>query len=251
VLDVIAGADPSDATSAPRPGGPVDYLGALDAGVDGLRIGVARAATVDGPWCDPSVAACFEEAVAALRSAGAQVEDVDLPYWEELHDAAFLGLQAEAFAWHRAALQQQWQDYGRPTRLSLALGALISGGDYAQAQRVRRVGRRLYGDLLAPRGHLDALVLPTCGTVAPPFGGGGPDRTRQFRSLFTPVFNSLGFPALAVPMGFEAGSGLPTSLQIVAAPFEDAVALRLGHAYQQVTDWHRRVPDLAAASAGA
>ena len=94
-------------------------------------------------------------------------------------------------------------------------------------------------------GSVDVIVTPTCGTVAPPFGGGGPDRTRQLRSIFTAVFNALGFPALAVPMGLDAALGLPTSLQIVAAPFEDGTALRVGHAFQQVTDWHRGVPALA------
>jgi Asp-tRNA(Asn)/Glu-tRNA(Gln) amidotransferase A subunit family amidase len=242
VLDVIAGPDPSDPTSRPRPGGPERYLDGLARGIDGLRVGVARSATVDGPWCDAEVAACFDEALGALEAAGARLTEVELPYWDELHDATFLGLQAEAFAWHRDTLQRRWEDYGRPTRLSLALGALISGGDFAQAQRVRRVGRRQVGELF---GSLDVIVTPTCGTVAPPFGGGGPDRTRQLRSIFTAVFNALGFPALAVPMGLDASLGLPTSLQIVAAPFEDGMALRVGHGYQQVTDWHRRVPPLA------
>jgi aspartyl-tRNA(Asn)/glutamyl-tRNA(Gln) amidotransferase subunit A len=242
VLDVIAGPDPSDPTSRARPGGPERYLDALEQGIDGLRIGVGRSATVDGPWCDAEVTACFDEALGALEEAGARLVEVDLPYWDELHDATFLGMSAEAFAWHRSMLQQRWEDYGRPTRLSLALGALISGADFAQAQRVRRTGRRLVGELF---GSVDVIVTPTCGTVAPPFGGGGPDRTRQLRSIFTAVFNALGFPALSVPMGLDATLGLPTSLQIVAAPFEDGTALRVGHAFQQVTDWHRRVPALA------
>jgi aspartyl-tRNA(Asn)/glutamyl-tRNA(Gln) amidotransferase subunit A len=48
-------------------------------------------------------------------------------------------------------------------------------------------------------------------------------------------------------MGFDVTLGLPTSLQIVAAPFEDSTALRVGHVFQQLTDWHRRIPALVAA----
>jgi aspartyl-tRNA(Asn)/glutamyl-tRNA(Gln) amidotransferase subunit A len=79
--------------------------------------------------------------------------------------------------------------------------------------------------------------------VAPAFHNAS-ETSRRLPSIFTPPFNSLGFPALAVPMGFDP-SGLPASLQIVAPPFADALALRVGHAYQQVTDWHTRVPQLA------
>ena len=213
----------------------------LDGGVDGLRVGVARSVTVGGPACDDEVAACFDAAVADLERAGARTREIDLPWWNQLHDACFLGLEAEAFAWHRPHLQRRWHDYGGPTRMTLVLGAMVSGADYAQAQRVRRAGRRAVGELFE---QVDVIVTPTCGTVAPPFVG-GPDRLRRLRSLFTPPFNSLGFPALSVPMGFGADSGLPTSLQVVAPPFADALALRVGHAYQQVTDWHRRVPTMA------
>jgi aspartyl-tRNA(Asn)/glutamyl-tRNA(Gln) amidotransferase subunit A len=244
VLDVIAGPDPSDPTSRARPGGPERYLEALQGGIDGLRIGVGRSVTADGPWCDPEVTACFDQALGVLEGAGGRLVEVDLPYWDELQNATFVGMSVEAFAWHRSMLQERWRDYGRPTRLRLALGALISGADYVQAQRVRRTGQRLVGELF---GSVDVIVTPTLGTVAPLLGGGRADRTRQLRSMFTAALNALGFPALVVPMGFDVTLGLPTSLQIVAAPFEDSTALRVGHVFQQLTDWHRRIPALVAA----
>jgi aspartyl-tRNA(Asn)/glutamyl-tRNA(Gln) amidotransferase subunit A len=58
-------------------------------------------------------------------------------------------------------------------------------------------------------------------------------------------FSVGGLPALAIPCGFSHIEGLPLSLQIAAAPFAEATILRIAHAYQQVTDWHRRHPDLA------
>jgi aspartyl-tRNA(Asn)/glutamyl-tRNA(Gln) amidotransferase subunit A len=58
---------------------------------------------------------------------------------------------------------------------------------------------------------------------------------------FTRIFNTIGLPALSLPCGFTA-AGLPLALQIVGRPFDEATVLRVGHAYEQATDWHRRRP---------
>ena len=83
------------------------------------------------------------------------------------------------------------------------------------------------------------IVHPTTGTTAPLFEG-GPDRETRLRSMFTPTWNALGFPSLAVPMGFV--DGLPASLLVNGRPFDDATVAAVGAAYQDVTDWHRRRP---------
>jgi aspartyl-tRNA(Asn)/glutamyl-tRNA(Gln) amidotransferase subunit A len=57
-------------------------------------------------------------------------------------------------------------------------------------------------------------------------------------------FSISGVPALAIPCGFSRAENMPLSLQIAAAPFQEATALRIAHAYQQATDWHRRHPTL-------
>jgi aspartyl-tRNA(Asn)/glutamyl-tRNA(Gln) amidotransferase subunit A len=132
-----------------------------------------------------------------------------------------------------------------------AKGALISGADYVQAQRVRRVAQRALRALfdtvdvvLGPTTATGAIALDDDGSVI-----GGFDV--MMTTLFTAYWNAVGNPALAVPMGFTA-AGLPLSLQIAGRPFEEGILLRAGDAYQRVTGWHRRVPPLveeAAASA--
>jgi aspartyl-tRNA(Asn)/glutamyl-tRNA(Gln) amidotransferase subunit A len=62
-------------------------------------------------------------------------------------------------------------------------------------------------------------------------------------SVLTPIWNAVGFPALSVPMGFNA-AGMPLGLQIITPPLADDLALRIGDAYQQLTDWHLEVPPL-------
>jgi aspartyl-tRNA(Asn)/glutamyl-tRNA(Gln) amidotransferase subunit A len=69
-------------------------------------------------------------------------------------------------------------------------------------------------------------------------------------AFHTQYWDPLGNPALALPMGFT-DAGLPLSLQLAARPFEEALLVTAGDAYQTVTDWHRRVPPLAATVATA
>jgi aspartyl-tRNA(Asn)/glutamyl-tRNA(Gln) amidotransferase subunit A len=231
LLAAIAGHDPSDPACAAHPS--LD-LSRLDAGAGGLRIGVGRRATRSDA-CESSIATCFERALGELEQAGARLVDVDLPDWEVLREAALLGTVAEAFAWHRSSLASRWSDYGKPTRIFLADGALLGGADYVQSQRVRRRAREQYGELLR---RVDLIATPTMGGVAwlldAPFDAAGVQR------LHTPQANALGFPAIALPMGLA--DGLPASLQLMAAPFADALALQAGAAYQAATRWHLEMP---------
>ncbi|MEZ5265289.1 MAG: amidase family protein [Acidimicrobiales bacterium] len=87
-------------------------------------------------------------------------------------------------------------------------------------------------------GGLAVLASPTMGYGASHHRG-APKETISTRAMHCPPWNGTGFPALAVPMGFDP-DGLPLSLQLIARPFEDAVALTVGHAYQQRTDRHLR-----------
>jgi aspartyl-tRNA(Asn)/glutamyl-tRNA(Gln) amidotransferase subunit A len=93
-------------------------------------------------------------------------------------------------------------------------------------------------------GPFDVMITLSRGTGAPTVDGLTFESYSTVPS-FTSIWNSLGMPALCVPMGFT-NDGLPLSLQIVGKPFDEASVLRVGHAYQQLTDWHLRVPPIAA-----
>jgi aspartyl-tRNA(Asn)/glutamyl-tRNA(Gln) amidotransferase subunit A len=233
LLQAIAGPDASDPACS---GAGVLDLAPLDAGAAGLVIGVGRRAAREDA-CEPAVARCFEAALAALERAGARLVEVDLPDWEVLREVALLGTLAEAFSWHREWLATRWSDYGRPTRIFLADGGLLGGGDYVQAQRVRRVLRERYAALLR---RVDLIATPTMGSIAwrldVPFDPG------TMRRMHTAQANALGFPALALPMGLA--DGLPASLQLMGAAFADGQVLRAGVAFQDVTEWHRQTPPL-------
>jgi aspartyl-tRNA(Asn)/glutamyl-tRNA(Gln) amidotransferase subunit A len=235
MLDTLAGFDASDpfAAPVPAPAASTELVGhARD-----LRVGVFRSFEAPGQAVDPDLPAVFERAVEVLVAAGASRRDVAVPLFAELTDAAFIGFLAEAFAYHRHDLRTRWTAYGRATRLALATGALYSGADYVQAQRVRRAG---LARIAAVFRDVDVIVLPTALGPAPrldmPRAVAAPFTSRP-SILPTPAFDALGLPALSVPMGFTR-AGLPLGLQIVGRPFEDAAVLRVGDAFQHHTDWH-------------
>lgn len=233
MLSVMAGADRSDRTTVARPA--ENYLAALDQGVEGRTVGVIGNDEIADGSSETTMAA-FAEAVDELSTAGAVVRTVEIPLYQELASAAFLALEAEAFAWHRKTLIDRWDDYGRPTRLTIAQGALLNSADLVQIERVRHVARAKILDLMDADG-IDLLLSPTTGYGATPFTGADPAAIST-AALHTPAWNSTGFPALSVPMGFDEDN-MPLGLQIIGRPFADGLVLAAGHAYQQRTSWHR------------
>jgi len=114
--------------------------------------------------------------------------------------------------------------------------------DHDEVERGTRE-RELYRERIAGvMDGLDLLLTPTLATVAPP-SGLGDLQLRDSLLRFTLPWNTVGAPALALPCGFSP-AGLPLSLQIAGRPFDEALVLRAGHAYQQATDWHTRHPSL-------
>lgn len=237
LLAVMAGADSSDPCTFPVE--VPDYAALLSGSVAGLRLGIDRRVHLEHPLADPAVGPVFEAAIEMLAKGGAEIVEVSIPHFQELTDATMMTWPAEAFAVHRRDLQTRWNDYGAFTRIVLAEGALISAGDFAQAQRVRRIGRDA---ILGLYETVDALLTPTAVQAAPPVDSA--NFAGVVGSMLTPIWNAVGFPALSLPMGFN-DAGMPLSLQVVTRPLEDALALRIGDAYQQLTDWHLELPPLA------
>lgn len=239
MLSVMAGAHPSDHTTVAVD--VPDYVAALDGSLEGLRIGIDRSNTVDRDGADPELAPLFDAAVAELETAGATVVEITIPYFQELTDVTMLSWPAEVLSFQRSDLQSRWADYGSHTRMVMAAGAMLSGGDLVRADRVRQAGRKAILGLFE---GLDAIVSPTAASGAPMVAG--TDLAAVVNLVFTPIWNATGFPALSVPMGLGA-ERLPIGLQVVTRPFEDALALRIGDAYQRQTTFHLELPPLVAA----
>ncbi|HWF71954.1 MAG TPA: amidase [Solirubrobacteraceae bacterium] len=245
MLAAIAGGDPRDPYAVD--GGPFAAAAVLDgaAPLTALRIGVERANHLGGELEDPAAAPAFERAVAVLKGLGAAVTEVEIPHYAETVTAQMVTMVCEAFAYHRCDMQSRWTDYYAATRTFVGSGALFSGADYVQAQRVRRVAQRALAALF---GDLDVIVTPTAVTGAPSYQE-LEDRgvRRMMGTICTPYWDAVGNPVLVVPMGFTA-EGMPLSLQLAAAPFAEATLLRAGEAFQAETDFHLQRPPVALAS---
>ena len=242
LLGVIAGPDPADATASARE--VPDYLAALDAPVRDLRIGVPENYYFDE--LHPEVERAVREAIAALGSLGARVEALRVPDPGPMVAACNNTMvSAEAAAIHSRVLKERPGDLQPAVLARLAPGLRVSAYDYLQGSRLRaQLTREFIAEVFA---KVDVLVAPTIPepalALAEAKSGTTEDvvgRMGRFSRLTRP-FNALGLPVLSVPCGF-ASSGLPLSVQLVGRPFDEASVLRLGHAYEQASPWHRRVP---------
>jgi aspartyl-tRNA(Asn)/glutamyl-tRNA(Gln) amidotransferase subunit A len=182
-----------------------------------LRIGVLRRYFCD--VLDDEVRGRFEEAADRLRSAGAQLEDVEVRHANDIAPIYLhIGL-ADAAAYHATSLERLPDRYMPPVRLRLEMGRYILAEDYSRAMAGRHVLRREVDAILASR---DALMLPTLPIPAPTLGASTVEigtRHESLRSVMlrlTQLFNLTGHPAIAIPSGWTR-AGLPCSVQLVGA----------------------------------
>jgi aspartyl-tRNA(Asn)/glutamyl-tRNA(Gln) amidotransferase subunit A len=241
MLEVVAGHDPHDATSSPRPIG--SLTAALERPPAGLRVALPENYYFDG--VAPEVRAAVEAAAGVLASLGARVQTLRLPDPATLNDVANILARSESAAIHTRVLRERPHELGAAVRSRLEVGLHISAHDYLQAGRLRaRLAREFVAEVFA---DVDAVLAPAIPEPAPALAAvtAGPvdeivRRMGRFSRLTRP-FNVLGLPVVALPCG-AAADGRPLSLQIAGRPFDEATVLRLAHAYEQATDWHLRHP---------
>jgi aspartyl-tRNA(Asn)/glutamyl-tRNA(Gln) amidotransferase subunit A len=240
-MQVLAGYDPRDPGSANVP--VPDYLACLRDGVRGLRIGYARVFNEEA-GVGAEEARAMDEAARLLADLGAEVMDVTLPPKRLFDAAGWTVMHAEGFAIHQQDLRSRPEQYARITRERLMLGAFVSGPQYVQAQRLRRIITQQVDTVLD---GCDVLLLAPVTGPAPRLADVEDVPLRRELPL-TMMFNATGHPAMALPCGFSA-SGLPLSMQLVGRAFDEARVLRVGHAYEQAAGWMRQRPDISSLAA--
>jgi len=237
-MQALAGHDPGDPGSAHE--AVPDYIASLRKGVAGLTIGRARAYDEEA-GVNAEVMAALDAAAAQWQALGARIIDVTLPSKRRMDAATQTILLAEGFAIHGEWLRTRPQDYGRVTRERLMMGAFVSGADYVQAQRLRRM---LTAEVDAVLAGCDAILCAGNPTTAPRLVDVDEGPFRKSHPITGP-FNASGHPALALPCGFGA-SGLPLGLQLVGRNYGEAMLFRIAHAYEAAAGWLARRPDLGA-----
>jgi aspartyl-tRNA(Asn)/glutamyl-tRNA(Gln) amidotransferase subunit A len=200
--------------------------------VRGMRLGLPRAYFCD--LLDEDVRRRFEEAISALREAGADVKDVGIDHVSTT-PAVYVHIHAsEGAEYHATMLETVPERYTPPVRLRLELGRYILAEDYVRAMHGREVLRREVEAALADQ---DALILPALPIPAPPIGAesvvvnGASQAVRAMMLRNTQLFNVTGHPAIAIPRGVTS-QGLPCGLQLVGHPAQTEALLDVAAAIE-------------------
>jgi Asp-tRNA(Asn)/Glu-tRNA(Gln) amidotransferase A subunit family amidase len=217
--------------------GDADPMSTLRRGVKGLRLGCMAAAERDGVAAD--VLAAYDRSVEQLAAMGADIVDLALPRsFRDYGSTSGRIMAAEAYALLSHIVDNNEQPVDEAVRPRIRGGAAISAREYLEVLAERE---RLKLEFAGATTHVDALLTPV--TMTPPIPIATVDQSTT-PAFFTRWVNFLDLCGLAVPNGMTT-SGLPLSLQIVCPGGDEAMALRIGWAWQNATDWHERVPPLA------
>jgi aspartyl-tRNA(Asn)/glutamyl-tRNA(Gln) amidotransferase subunit A len=251
VLNVIAGHDPKDSTSAPVE--VPDFTRYLVDDVKGLKIGIPKEYMGEG--IDPRIAAYLKQAAAKLEELGAMCEEVSLPHTEYAlpayyiiasaeassnlarYDGVRYGLRVEAEDVISMFCKTRSQGFGEEVKRRIMLGtyALSSGyydAYYLKALKVRTLIKRDFDQAFL---KYDCLLTPTSPTTAFKFGEKVNDPLAMYLSdVCTIPINLAGVPGLSLPFGTV--EGLPVGIQFIGKPFGEGTLLRVGYALEQNTD---------------
>ncbi len=261
MLNVMAGPDPRDSTSADAPA--PDYTAALDEPLDGLRVGVPRQHFAEG--LDDDVAAAVRAALGELEKLGATLTDIELPHNHLSVSAYYVVAPAEASAnlarydgtrygprcRNPADLEDMYrrtraEGFGEEVKRRIMVGAYVLSAGYHEAyyRKALKLRRLIRGDFDAAFEKVDVIVGPTTPHAAFPLGAKSDPVSMYLEDIYTIAVNLAGLPAVSVPAGMA--DGLPVGMHIVGRGFDEARVLNVAHRFQRHTDWHlRRPPDFA------
>ena len=245
LLQVMAGQDPNDATSANR--SVPDFSRDSIAGVEGLRIGLPREYFEKG--LAPDVAKALDKMVVRLRQDGAQVADVSLPHTDHAiavyylistaeassnlarYDGARYGFRAEDVqSLEEMYVESRSQGFGDEVKRRIMLGTYVLSAGYQEAyyrkaQQVRTLIGQDFENVFA---HCDCLLTPTTPTPAFKLGEKTQDPLTMYLSdVYTVPVNLVGLPAISVPCG-TSSEALPIGAQVIGKPFDEEMILRVG-----------------------
>ena len=258
VMQAIEGKDPKDATSVELSSANIAEL--IEKNIKGLRIGLPKEYVVEG--MDAGVKKAVMEAVKTLEKAGAEIIDVSLPHTEYALAAYYIDQPAEAssnlgrydgmrygFSSSGDSLldsyeQSRGRGFGREVQRRIMLGSYVLSKGYYDAyyRKALQVRSLLQKDFVEAFKNVDVIAAPTSPSVAWKLGEKFDDPLTMYLSdIYTISANLAGIPALSIPCGFV--KGLPVGLQLMGKLFDEARLYRVGVAYQELTDWHSRMPE--------
>jgi len=263
VFSAIAGSDEKDSSCLPLT--PQDYTAGLTGKFpEGLCIGVVENA-LQASELDEQVKYAVEQSIVALEKAGVKIKRIALPALDYAAATYFILSRAEAasnFArfdgvryGYRAqditSLDDMYKKtrhdgFGREVRVRMMVGNYVlssghSGKYYNNAKKVQRLIRSQFDEAFS---DVDLLLMPTQACPAFKFGAYDDNKLQMdLQDYFTAAVNIAGVPGISIPCGFSK-EGLPIGVQLIGPNLSEELIFKVGHAYQQVTDWHLKNPNV-------
>jgi aspartyl-tRNA(Asn)/glutamyl-tRNA(Gln) amidotransferase subunit A len=261
LLEAMSGIDHRDSTSVPQP--VPHYAAALSGNIKGLKIGLPKEYMIGG--LDPEVSAATQAAVQQLQKLGAEITEISLPHTDYAIATYYIIATAEAsanlarFDGIRYGARVEGNDpislyantrgagFGPEVKRRIILGTYVLSSGYYDAYylRAQKVRTLIRQDFLKAFEKVDAIVTPTSPTAAFKIGEKADDPLQMYLSdIFTISCNLAGICGLSLPCGFTKSPKLPIGLQLLGKPFGEETILRIAHAYEQSTNWHKGKPAL-------
>ncbi len=259
LLGVMSGHDRCDSTSVPQP--VPDYTKALTGDIRGVKLGLPKEYLIGG--LDAEVKAAVDAAVKQYEKLGAEIVEISLPHTDYAVAVYYIIATAEAsanlarFDGIRYCARVDGHDpvelysktrgagFGPEVKRRIILGTYVLSSGYhdayyLHAQKVRTLIRN---DFLKAFETVDAIITPTSPTAAFKAGEKSGDPLQMYLSdIFTISCNLAGICGMSLPCGFTKEPKLPIGLQLLGKPFGEEMMLRLAHAYEQSTAWHKEKP---------
>jgi len=234
---VMAGYDDDDLYSVRRE--QPDFLGSLDNGIKGIRIGLPQKFFLED--LEEGVGSAVEASAQRLAALGADIVEIELEGAEYAQQSVMPMVWADAYEYHRERVESASEKFGRDVLDRILLGRDITGRDYAAALRARERWNRTVDRTLE---QVDVILTPTTPITAPLVEESSDMlSTTHHLTRFTYLFSWAGLPGLSVPCGFTS-AGMPIGMLLNGRPWEETLLFQIGHSYQNDTDWHSRRPPL-------
>ncbi|MDD4955413.1 MAG: Asp-tRNA(Asn)/Glu-tRNA(Gln) amidotransferase subunit GatA [Candidatus Omnitrophica bacterium] len=261
LLNIICGFDKKDSTSSPIK--TPDFSKSLKDDVKGLKIGMPRQYFAKG--IDEEIKTAVLQVSNILKEKGAQILDIDLPHTEyavatyyiigsseassnlQRFDGIKYGLREPASNLMDVYKKSRAAGFGDESKRRIFLGtySLSSGyydAYYVRALKVRSLIKKDFDDAFK---KVDLILTPTSPTAAFKMGEKAMDPLSMYLSdIYTISVNLAGIPAVSFPCGF-AKNNLPIGAQFIGREFDEEMLIRAGYSYQCVTDYHKRIPNIA------
>jgi aspartyl-tRNA(Asn)/glutamyl-tRNA(Gln) amidotransferase subunit A len=255
MLNVMAGFDPKDSTSAEKPVS--DYTASLNQPLKGLKIGLPKEFFSND--LNPQIAAKIQDALKEYQALGAELKEISLPNTALSIPAYYIIAPAEASSnlsrfdgvkfGHRCEDPKNIEDmykrsrgegFGREVKRRILVGtyALSEGFYDAYYKKAQQIRRLIQQDYIKALEEVDVIMGPTTPQPAFKIGEKTSDPIDMYmEDIYTLSLNLAGLPGMSIPCG--QADDLPIGLQIIGNYFAEERLLNVAHMFQQATDWHK------------